>query len=291
VNELRRYSHLPSDGDPVVLRRGPGFVDAHVHLKDACCLDAIVDAGVIAVRDAGTKNGVRSVSNKTIERSAAPIIVSAVWALWKKGGYGSRFGNPVETKDEIQSEILKLKRGGAGIIKVMASGMVSLKEPGRVTAGGFNSEELHFIVKAAAECGLGVMAHANGEQAIIDAAAAGVRSIEHGFFMSDRALDVMAKKSTFWVPTTGALKRAAGSGKASKETEDFIAGLIHSHLEMMLHAHGIGVPLAVGTDCVLPDLRYAEAYEEELLHFEQSGISPDEVMKIACEGGARLLGL
>jgi hypothetical protein len=291
VKELRRHSHLPSDGEPGGLGRGAGFVDAHVHLKDTCCLDVVVDAGVKAVRDAGIKNGVRPAGNKIVERSAAPLIVSAVWALWKKGGYGSLFGNPVETRDEIQSEILKLKRGGAGIIKVMASGMVSLKEPGRVTAGGFKSDELHFIVKAAADCGLGVMAHANGERAIIDAAAAGVRSIEHGFFMSERALEVMAKKSTFWVPTTGALKRAAESGKASKETEDFVAGLIHSHLEMILHAHGIGVPLAVGTDCVLPDIRYAEAYEKELSHFELSGIPQGEVMKIACEGGARLLGI
>ncbi len=266
------------------------MVDAHVHLRDTCCLDAIVDAGVIAVRDAGRKNGARPVS-KTVERSAAPIIVSAVWALWKKGGYGSIFGNPVETRDEIQCEILNLKRGGAGIIKVMASGMVSLKDPGRVTAGGFNNDELQFIVQAAAACGLGVMAHANGEQAIIDAADAGVRSIEHGFFMSERALERMAKRSTFWVPTTGALKRAAESGKASKKAVDFVAGLIRSHLEMILHAHGIGVPLAVGTDCVLPDPRYAEAYEAELAYFEQAGIPHDEVMKIARECGARLLGI
>ena len=94
--------------------------------------------------------------------------------------------------------------------------MVSLKEPGRVTAGGFNREELLFIVHAAANCGLGVMAHANGEHAIIDAAEAGVRSIEHGFFMSRRALEVMEKKSTFWVPTVGALKRAAVSGTRIK---------------------------------------------------------------------------
>ena len=39
-------------------------------------------------------------------------------------------------------------------------------------------------MRAAADCGLGVMAHANGEHAIMDAAEAGVRSIEHGFFMS-----------------------------------------------------------------------------------------------------------
>ena len=173
----------------------------------------------------------------------------------------------------------------------MASGIVSFKEPGRVTAGGFNKEELQFIVQTAAASGLGVMAHVNGEQAIIDAAEAGARSIEHGFFMSERTLAIMAKKATFWVPTVGALKRAAESGNVSKESQDFVADLIRSHLEMMLSAHGIGVPLAVGTDCVLPDPQYREAYDAELAYFEQAGIPYDEVRKIACEGGARLLGI
>jgi imidazolonepropionase-like amidohydrolase len=267
------------------------FIDAHVHVKDALGLDAVVEAGVLAVRDAGTKNSVRPVIGKTAGRPATPVIVSAGWALWKKGGYGSIFGNPVETREETQSEIRKLKRAGADIIKVMASGMVSLKEPGRVTAGGFKRDELQFIVQEAAACGLGVMAHANGEQVVIDAAEAGVRSIEHGFFMSRRALEVMAKRSTFWVPTVGALRRAARSSALSKETEDFVAGLISSHLEMILHAHGVGVPLAVGTDCVLPDPHYAEVYEAELAYYEQAGIPHDVVIKIAVEGGARLLGL
>ena len=285
------HIHPPSDRYPEEVRRGAGFVDAHVHCKDTCCLDAVVDAGVVAVRDAGmTGNTIRGIC--AIDRdSSLPLIISARWALYKKGGYGSSFGIPVETPEEMKSAIHLLKNAGAGIIKIMASGIVSFKEPGRVTAGGFNKDELQFIVQAAATCGLDVMAHVNGEQAIIDVAEAGVRSIEHGFFMSERALRIMAKKSTFWVPTVGALKRAAESGNVSKESEDFVAGLIRSHLEMMLYAQGIGVPLAVGTDCVLPDSRYRETYDAELAYFEQAGIPYDDVRKIACEGGARLLGI
>jgi imidazolonepropionase-like amidohydrolase len=286
---LEEHIHLPSDRYPGDVTRGAGFVDAHVHCKNTCCLDGVVDAGVVAVRDAGMRgNTLRGIY--TIDQdSSKPLVISARWALYKKGGYGSSFGMPVETLEEMNSAIHMLKDAGAGIIKVMASGMVSLKEPGRVTAGGFNIGELQCIVRAAASCGLGVMAHVNGEEAIIIAAEAGVRSIEHGYFMSERALDIMAKKATFWVPTVGALKRAAESGNESKETKAFIAGLIRSHLEMMLYAHGIGVPLAVGTDCVLPDPRYAEAYDAELSYFEQAGIPYDEVRKIACKGGARLL--
>ena len=283
--------HLPSDRYPGDSGRSAGFVDAHVHCKDTCCLDAVVDAGVVAVRDAGMRDNTLRGIIAIDQDSSLPLIISARWALYKKGGYGSSFGIPVETTEEIKSAIYTLKKAGAGIIKIMASGIVSFKEPGRVTAGGFNKDELHFIVQAAATCGLDVMAHVNGEEALIDVAEAGVRSIEHGFFMSERALDRMAKKATFWVPTVGALNRAAESGNVSKGSAAFVSGLIRSHLEMMLYAHGIGVPLAVGTDCVLPDSRYRETYYAELAHFEQAGIPHDEVRKIACEGGAKLLGI
>jgi hypothetical protein len=101
----------------------------------------------------------------------------------------------------------------------------------------------------------------------------------------------MEKNSTFWVPTVGALKRAAVSGTVSKETGDFVDGLIHSHLELMLYAHGISVPLAIGTDSVLPDPEYRKKYDSELSYFEQAGIPRRDVEKIACEVGATLLGI
>jgi len=280
-----------SDRYPGDRGRGAGFVDAHVHCNDTCCLDAVADAGVVAVRDAGMRGDTLRGMHAIDRECSLPLIISARWALYKKGGYGSSFGIPVDSPEEMKSAIHLLKNAGAGIIKIMASGIVSLKEPGRVTAGGFNTNELQFIVQTAATCGLGVMAHANGEHAIIDAAEAGVRSIEHGFFMSGRALDIMSEKATYWVPTVRALKRAAESGTVSKESEAFVDDLIGSHLEMILYARGIGVPLAVGTDCVLPDSRYRETYDAELSYFELAGIPYDDVRKIAREGGARLLGI
>ena len=190
----------------------------------------------------------------------------------------------------MRAEILRLKMAGADIIKLMASGMVSFKNPGKVTAGGFSNEELARVVTEAAAEGLGVMAHANGETAIMASASAGVRSIEHGFFMTERALDLMVEKEIFWVPTIGALRRAARQSAAS-DTAQFVEQLIRSQLSMLRYAHSIGVPLAIGTDCVLPDPAYRAAYDAEVAFYEQAGIPRDQVMSIACEGGARLLGL
>jgi imidazolonepropionase-like amidohydrolase len=270
---------------------GRGWIDAHVHIRDIQCLDAVADAGIAALRDAGTREGAGLGKGIPGERRGPPTIVSAGRALSKKGGYGSPFGTPVETRDEIKSEIDRLKKTGAGIIKIVASGIVSLRRPGSITTGGFTAEEIEYIVGEAARLGLAVMAHANGESAVISAARAGVRSIEHGFFMTQKSLEAMAKAGTFWIATAGALARASDSGAVSAEAKAYIGGLIRTHLEMLGRAHSMGVPLAVGTDCVLPDPGYKEIYDEELSYFEEAGISRVDVMKIACEGGAKLLGI
>jgi imidazolonepropionase-like amidohydrolase len=271
----------------------PGLIDVHVHIRSLDGLATLAAAGIVAARDAGLRENAASGRESRKFPRTQPTVMSARWALYKKGGYGARFGVAVETREEIKTEILNLKNAGADIIKIMASGIVSLDEPGIVTAGGFTIEEIRFIVDEARRQGLNVMAHANGEEAIISCAMAGVRSIEHGFFMTDRALEVLAQQEIFWTPTVGALARAArsGLGRAINHVRDFIDGLILSHLAMIGRAATVGVPLAVGTDCVLPASDYARVYGEELGYFEQAGIEHAGVIAIATSGGARLLGL
>jgi imidazolonepropionase-like amidohydrolase len=271
----------------------PGLIDVHVHIRNLDGLATLVAAGIVAARDAGLRENTASGRESRRLLRKQPMVVSARWALYKKGGYGARFGVAVETREEIKTEILNLKNAGADIIKIMASGIVSLKEPGVMTAGGFTTQEIRFIVDEARRQGLGVMAHANGEEAIISCAKAGVRSVEHGFFMTERALDALAQQRIFWTPTVGALARAAGSepGRVINQAPDFIDGLIRSHLAMIGRAAAVGVPLAVGTDCVLPASNYARVYDEELGYFEQAGIGHAGVIAIATSGGARLLGL
>ncbi len=267
------------------------FVDAHVHIRENNGLEAVTAAGVRAVRDAGAKKAAGLGPDRRGRLQGAPTIRSAGWALYKKGGYGSFFGIPVEGRSEFVEEIRRLKAAGADIIKVVASGLVSLKTRGTITPGGFDKAELRALVQAARSEGLEVMAHANGEQAIISAAGAGVRSVEHGFFMTRAALEVMAESRTFWVPTVGALARAAAAAGTPVEMKDYIKSLIDSHLAMIRFAHHLGVGLTIGTDCVLPDPRYRETYDAELAYFIEAGLTHEEVTRIACDNGARLLGI
>ncbi len=267
------------------------FVDAHVHIEDVHGLEAVTTIGVVAVRDAGTRNGAGLGINGTGRRGENPLVISAGCALSKEGGYGSRFGTTVGTRDEIKSEVDRLKKAGAGIIKIMASGIVSLRRPGCITTGGFTPDEIEYIVGEAAQLGLAVMAHANGESAVISAARAGVRSIEHGFFMTKKSLEAMAKTGTFWTPTVGALVRASDARTVSIEARKYVEDLMRTHLEMIGFAYSIGIPMAIGTDCVLPCREYEKAYADELSFFEQAGLPRDAVLQIAANSGRNMLGI
>ncbi len=269
----------------------PGFVDAHLHIRDDEGLAQLAAAGIVAARDGGLRENAARESGKLRSPQTGPVVIRAGWALYKKGGYGSRLGVPVENREQIRAEILKLKKAGAGIIKVMASGIVSLGKPGTVTPGGFTEDELAFIVQESGCVGLHVMAHANGEEAITASARAGVRSVEHGFFMSRQSLEIMAEKGTFWTPTVGALARAAGKGAVSAEAREYSDSLLRSHQAMIRHAQALDVVLAIGTDCIVPDGCYEAAYRAELEYFVQAGLSREAVQAIACDNGARLLGI
>jgi imidazolonepropionase-like amidohydrolase len=267
-----------------------GYIDAHVHLTSDQALLDVVRADIAAVRDAGTRQGTGLVLARSVGLGNRPRVMTAGRALSRKGGYGSFLGSPVSTRDEICEEIERLRREGADIIKVIASGVVSLERPGTITPGGFEADELRFIVEEAGREGLAVMAHANGEAAILAAAEAGVRSVEHGFFMTDVALRSLIRNGTYWVPTVGALLRASEEAQAPPRVKEAIDGEISAHLIMIDKAFHMGVPLAIGTDCVLPDSQYRGWFEKELALFRLAGISDDDVRRIATEGGRELLG-
>ncbi len=266
------------------------FVDAHVHLSHPDALRDLAAAGIVAARDAGSKRGAGLVCRPSAD-GTTPIIVSAGRALARRGGYGAFLGVALETRGEIAAEIRKLRSEGADIIKIIASGLVSIEHPGTVTAGGFGPDDIRFVVETAGRLGMTVMAHANGEVAIQHAAAAGVRSIEHGFFMTEKALEMLAERNVFWVPTVGALRRAAERAEMRAGIPAFIEDEVERHLEMLGKAFRAGVPLAVGTDCVLPDRRYPGFYQDELAFLRKAGLPDDAVRRIATDGGRELLGI
>jgi imidazolonepropionase-like amidohydrolase len=84
---------------------------------------------------------------------------------------------------------------GADVIKVATTGGVlsSRSDPRHAQ---FRPDELDVLVAEATAAGRFVMAHAQGTQGVKNAIAAGIRSIEHGIFLDDEAIEMMPKPST-----------------------------------------------------------------------------------------------
>jgi imidazolonepropionase-like amidohydrolase len=118
------------------------------------------------------------------------------------------------------------------------------------------------MVAEASAAGLHVMAHAHGEGAKA-AVRNGVRSIEHGHFLDDETLAMMAERGTWLVPTL-----SAGVG--------------------LRRAIEAGVRIAMGTDAPL------YPHGENLLELEllvEQGLTTADALHAATLSAAELMGL
>ena len=70
----------------------------------------------------------------------------------------------------------------------------------------FAQDELDQIVRTAADLERPVMAHAHSPESIKRAVRAGVRSIEHGGFLTEEQAALMADRGCFLVPTLSAMR-------------------------------------------------------------------------------------
>jgi imidazolonepropionase-like amidohydrolase len=319
------------DGDEVIDATGhtilPGLIDCHVHLvmrdtdvwrtaqlpisyilfQTAVSLSATLAAGITTVRDAGGADlGVKLAIEDGLVHG--PRVQIAIAMLSQTGGHGDyRLSSTVcagplprlpdtpdpvvDGCDEIRRAIRALVRGGADVIKVCATGgVLSPRDDPR--HAHFRDHELHAIVDEADAAGLPVMAHALGAAGIKAAVRAGVRSIEHGVYLDDEAIELMLERGTFLVPTLCAgrgVLRAAEAGAALHESSlRKQQQAIEHHQRSFQRALAAGVRIAMGTDSgVTP--HGENLWELELL--EQAGMSAADVMLAATQNAAELLGL
>lgn len=102
--------------------------------------------------------------------------------------------------EAVRRQVRENVKYGSDVIKVAATGGVMSKgdDPRHSL---YTLDELKAIVEEAHRLGRKVAAHAHGQEGILWAAEAGVDSIEHGSYMDDASLEMMAHKGTYLVPT------------------------------------------------------------------------------------------
>ena len=319
------------DGDEQVDVSGltllPGLFDCHVHVmvsgidlvrrlqrpfsyqffQAASNLAATLDCGITTVRDAGGADlGVqRAVEDGLID---GPRMQIAISALSQTGGHGDGWlpsgittslmsphpGRPaglVDGPEEMRKRVREIIRAGANVIKVHTSGGV-LSPRDSPKHAQFRPDELAALMAEAAANGLPVMAHAQATDGIKNAVRAGVRSIEHGIYLDDEAIDMMLRAGTWLVPTLvapHAVLSAAASG--SQLPEGVLAKaqeVMAAHADAFARAVGAGVKIAMGTDSgVGPH----GSNLDELPLMVAGGLNPAQVLAATTSSAAALLQL
>lgn len=165
-------------------------------------------AGYTSVRELGDYGGnIRQGINEGY--LMGPNISSAFAPLGVTDGHGdwhatplpyvlqaSAEGIPIAICDEVDECIKAVRqqlRKGARVIKVFATGGVrSLRDDPQDRE--FSDDELKTIDVEAARARRSVIAHCHGKDGMIAALNAGVKTIEHGSYMTEEVIDLMKEK-------------------------------------------------------------------------------------------------
>lgn len=176
------------------------------------CLCAYQEAEVSFVRDGGDPYGVASLAARLAPEYGIDYR-TPVFAIHRNGHYGEIVGHGFDNLKEFHGLVLKAGEEGADFIKIMTTGLLDFKNHGKVTGEPLEAEEVKEMVHIAHEEGFAVMSHTNGVYGTRAAIEAGVDSLEHGNYMDEETVTMLAESSTVWVPTLVTVRNLIGCGR------------------------------------------------------------------------------
>ncbi len=297
----------------------PGLIDCHAHCfigefhdrnsvlpsemtaRSGRHLEGMLMRGFTTVRDAGgADQGHKAAVEKGLFRGPRLFVSGRI--LSQTGGHGDHRGRAdvcscsaglggtsviADGVDEVRKAVRENARQGVDQIKIMAGGGVS--SPGdKLVHPQYSLEEIEAIVDEAERCGRYVLAHVYSDIGIRRAVGSGVRSIEHGNFLSRETAKLMRDKGAHLVPTLITYEADAKYGmgfgwseeNARKNDEVLASGL--ASLETALEN---GVDVGYGTDlCWSP-----KRYQGDGLLIHQKICGPVEALRHATVNNARIV--
>jgi imidazolonepropionase-like amidohydrolase len=136
------------------------------------------------------------------------------------------------------------------------------------------------------------MVHAYGGEGLDNCIRAGVKSIEHGTFLTEEQAAQMSVAGMWLVPTVSILEddiRCARDGTFAPHIAAKALTVEPPLYEVAGLAHAHGVRIALGSDAVRRDLHGRNLAEIPAL--ARSGLPAAECLRAATVGGAELLGI
>lgn len=240
-------------------KNGPDDQIIREHLK------AYQDRGITFLRDGGDALGV-SMRAKELASEYGIDYRTPIFAIHKEGHYGSIVGKSFATMREFNDRVLEAKNAGADFIKIMTTGIMDFNAHGAVTGTPLDAAEVKEMVHIAHEEGLAVMSHTNGNYGVQAALSAGVDSLEHGNYMNEESLVMLAESDTVWVPTLVTVRNLLGDGRYE---DDALKPIVESAEENIRKAFQLGVKVALGSDAGAYRVIHGKGIQDEVQAFVQ----------------------
>ena len=278
----------------------PGLIDAHTHISTLANARRALESGVTTVRSASTNN-YQDVSLRDLVKQGAiagPDVVAAgvfvtpdlgetMLADAKLGA----FKDGVTTEEALRGVVRINLEHRVNVIKTRGTERAGLPntDPRKQT---FTEQQLTWIVDEATKGGVPVMAHAHGDEGAYAAVRAGVKSIEHGTYLSDSTLTLMRQRGTYLVPTYITVVDLTRPGG---DYDDPILTLRGAHMlprlaETVQRAHRMGVKIVTGADTQYGPESLSRI-SGEVASLVELGLTPLEALRSATTVAADLLGL
>ena len=199
-----------------------------------------------------------------------------------------RFG-VVRSVDEVRERVRRLLIGGATMIKAIGTGAV-LTRGGVPGAPELTEAEIHAAVEEAAWYGTHVAVHAHGAEGAKRAIRAGARSVEHGSYLDDEAIAMLADTGTFFTVDLYDGEWALGPDGPTDWPAETMRKLRESQVAaeaVMAKAIGRNVRIAFGTDSGV----YPHGLNgRQLASYVRAGMSALEAIRSATVTAAELMG-
>jgi imidazolonepropionase-like amidohydrolase len=254
--------------------------DAALLSRAAPGLAATLRAGVTSVRDAG---GAASAIRDALVagRLVGPQMHTAVATITDELAR-----DPAALRARVRSLVAE----GADWIKVVATGGVMAPD-GSEDESPFDERDLRAVVDEAAGLGVRVMVHAWGGDALTHSIAAGVASVEHGMFLTERQADAGAARGVVLVPTLAIYSEVAEMARRGELPERVRARasrVVEAHPRAVRRAVEAGMTVAMGSDFGTTDQHGRNLTEID--HLAAAGLGAAGALVAATQAGARLLG-
>jgi imidazolonepropionase-like amidohydrolase len=280
----------------------PGLIDAHVHIANAAAMRAALESGVTTVRSAGVSHFEDVGLRELVKRGTlpGPDVQAAGYhvrpqpaaeAYLDAPDLGDLLAPGLTTPEALRRFVRMNLGHTVDWIKVLATERAGTPDtdPRKQV---YSEAELSVVVAEANARGVGVLAHAHGAEGALAAVKAGVRSIEHGTYLTDETLKLMAQRGTFFDPTADVVNDLAQPGGDYDNAGLQRRGQMLKPVlvDTIRRARAAGVKVVAGSDTGYGPASIARI-SREVLELIEAGFTPLAALQAATTVNAELLRL